>query len=205
MTGDNNLKLNDDHLDFLKELFTIGAGKSSEILSEMLGTHIQLSIPLIQQLTVHEVSDHFSDLKDNQISLVDLQFKGEINGDSMLIFPQKSARLLGNILLEQDEDEDFDSAKIGVLTEVGNIVLNSIMGTISNFMKIRFDYLIPVYQNQFKQDPSSDRDDPNNMILLANTHFTAEDISIEGDIALLFSLKSVEYLTSLMDSHLNEL
>jgi len=197
--------LNEDHLDFLKELLTIGAGRSSEILSEMLGTRIQLFIPSITQLRANELSQYFSGYKDKQMSVIDLQFRGKINGESKLIFPLDSARLLGNIILEKDEDEDFDNAKIGVLTEIGNIVLNSIMGTISNFLKISFEYQIPVYQTQFNRESSSDSKSGLELVLLANTRFSAEDISIQGDIALLFSLESLEHLITLMEKHLKEL
>lgn len=205
MKGAEGQVMNEDHLDFLKEVLTIGVGRSSEILSEMLGTRINLFIPSINQMRLDELIQHFPAYQEREMSVIDLQFRGKINGESKLIFPLDSARLLGNIILEEDESEDFDSAKIGVLTEIGNIVLNSIMGTISNFLKIPFEYQIPIYQTRFYDKSPGESDRSQEIILLANTRFSAEDVSVQGDIALLFSLESLEYLTNLIDSYMMEL
>lgn len=204
MSG-GKLDLNEDHLDFLVEILTIGAGRSSEILSEMLDTYIQLSIPSIKQIDMKDLNSELPYYFDREVSVIDLLFKGDVSGESKLIFPSESARLLGNILMDTKEDEDFESARIGVLTEVGNIVLNSIMGTISNYLKIRFDYQIPVFQNKLTRESLETLKNSRDTILLADTRFIAEEHSIQGDIALIFSMQSMQDLTTLMDDYLEKL
>lgn len=198
-------EMKDDHLDFLVELLTIGAGRSSEILSEMLDTYIQLSIPSIRQIDVRDLRNTIPEYLNQEVSVIDLMFKGDVSGESKLIFPVESARILGNLLLDADADEDFDIAKVGVLTEVGNIVLNSIMGTISNYLKINFEYQIPVFQHNFTRNSLDDLSKSTDTLLLADTRFIAEEHSIQGDIALLFTMKSMKDLTMLMDKYLEEL
>ena len=197
--------LDNDHIDFLIELMTVGAGKSSEILSEMLETPISLSIPSLKQLKAKDLEDYLPHTPNQDLSVIALQFRGELTGESKLIFPVNSARTLGNILLEEDEGEDFDNAKIGVITELGNIVLNSIMGTISNFLDIHFDFTLPLYENRFRNNIPHNHDSETDIILLANTHFSAESIHVKGDIALLFSLESIDNLRELIDSYLETL
>jgi chemotaxis protein CheC len=199
------IEMKEDHLDFLVELLTIGAGRSAEILSEMLDTYIQLSIPSIKQIDVKEFSHSVPEYLNQEVSVIDLMFKGDVSGESKLIFPSESARILGNLLLDANEDEDFDSAKIGVLTEVGNIILNSIMGTISNYLEIKFDYQIPVFQHEFTSNGLDCLSNSADTILLADTRFIAEEHSIQGNIALLFTMKSMEDLTKLMDKYLEKL
>ncbi|MDC7232555.1 MAG: hypothetical protein PQJ58_04950 [Spirochaetales bacterium] len=199
------ITLNEDHLDFLVELFTVGAGKSSEILSEMLNTYIRLSIPMVKQIDVSGDDEDIPDYLNQEVSVIDLLFKGDVSGESKLIFPAEIARKLGNLLMDAQEDEDFDSAKIGVLTEVGNIVLNSIMGTISNYLNISFDYQIPIFQTEFTKSGIQHMAETHDTILLADTRFTADEHEISGNIAILFTMDSMKGLTRLMEKHLEEL
>ncbi len=197
--------LNEDHIDFLVELMTMGAGKSSEILSEMLETPIRLYIPSLRQIQIKDLPLHLPRYMEQELSIVDLQFHGELSGESKLVLPISSARTLGSILLQEEGGEDFDDTKIGVITELGNIILNSIMGTISNFLNIHFDFTLPIYENEFRNNIPPSHDSDTDLILLANTRFTAESVSVEGDIALLFSLESLENLTKLIDDYLEDL
>jgi chemotaxis protein CheC len=197
--------LDDDHIDFLIELMTMGAGKGSEILSEMLETPIRLFIPSLQQIRLKDLPEHLPRFMVKDLSVVDLQFNGELTGASKLVLPMDSAKTLGSILLDEEDGEDFDDTRIGVITELGNIILNSIMGTISNFLSIHFDFSLPIYESEFRNNIPPNHDSETDIILLANTRFTAESVSIEGDIALLFSLKSLDNLTDLINKYLEEL
>jgi len=203
MNDRGRLDLTEDQLDFLKELVGLGVGKGSEILSEMLESHIVLTVPSLIQTDLDHLDTELNAFSSEEVSAVDLMFRGSLTGEAKLIFPSESAQILGNILVEADEEEDFDSTKAAALTEIGNIILNSVMGVVSNFFQFQFQYHVPVFHYNFFRGGQRVEGD-GTLVLLANTNFQVETRNIEGEIALIFSLESLEVLVSLIDRYLNE-
>ncbi len=49
------------------------------------------------------------------------------------------------MLAGDGEQLDMDALRAGTFCEVGNIVLNGVMGSISNMLNFDFDYSVPEY------------------------------------------------------------
>jgi len=47
---------------------------------------------------------------------------------------------------ENIQEEGLDSIRSGTLCEVGNILINAVLGTISNELRLNLEYTVPVYQ-----------------------------------------------------------
>ena len=74
-----------------------------------------------------------------------------------------------------------------MLGEIGNVVLNGVMGTIANILGLQFEFSVPCYleetaENLFRHVKANS----DNLLLFARTQFVHEDLDIEGD-ATLFS------------------
>ncbi len=76
-----------------------------------------------------------------------------------------------------------------MLTEIGNVVLNTVMGTMSNAMTKNLEYSVPKYledtldhllENMISSSAQT--------ILLAQAHFMTEETEIKGDIILFFQV-----------------
>ncbi len=192
--------INEIQEDALKELFNIGVAKGASILNSMLYSHIILKVPSIEVIDGKDfATKNFHDKKN--VSTVDLSFKGELSGSSKLLFNSDSAITLVTALTGEEPDSDtIDSLQAGTLSEIGNVILNSVMGTISNLLKLNFNYSIPSFfdgkiENLFSKDSNiSDM-----IILFAEAKFLIENLNIHGEIMLCFEIDSFDKLCKLID------
>ncbi|MEQ8971191.1 MAG: chemotaxis protein CheC [Coleofasciculus sp. C1-SOL-03] len=191
------MDLTHDQLDALKELINIGVGQAAGMLSEMIDYHIRLQIPEVELLPILDMQNQQKQrLGSDPLSAVKLPFSGSFTGNAQLIFPTESAAMLVSVLTGEDvESPDLDSLKISTLSEVGNILLNGVMGSISNILEQQLDYAIPCYEEEdidhllsFKIGYSQAH------ILLARTQFDIAELQIQGDIVLFFDVSSFQLL-----------
>ena len=130
------------HIDALQELVNIGVGRAAGVLNDMLASPIQLNIPEVRLLTPEELKLELKNqFGDSLLATVQLSFSGSFSGTAELVFPTESAATLVSVLTgEAPGTPDLDVVKIGALLEIGNIVLNGIMGSLSNALIEHLDY-----------------------------------------------------------------
>jgi len=191
------MKLSARQLDALQELVNIGIGQAAGILNDMIDSPIRLQIPYLQILSPTDVQSQLErHLNGEQIAAVQLKFTGSFRGIAQLVFPTNSAAMLVTMLTgEELGTHDLDSVKIGTLSEVGNIVINGVMGAISNVLQQRLNYSIPSYtEGTVASLLTSGGLSPDTVVLLAQTRFIIERLHIEGDIILIFNVNSFDTL-----------
>ena len=199
------MKLTEEEVDILTELINIGVGKAAGVLNQMTQLHINLHIPSVQLLTVDEMVALQKDDDSNMLSAVYLGFEGKFSGTAGIVFPTQSASSLVSTLIGEDADNDLDELKVGTLTEVGNIVVNGVMGSMSNVLEEHLDYTIPTYlENTMSSLIRSNVADEQATIMMAQTRFTIEEKNIEGEIMLIFGVGSFDALIHSMHQKLAE-
>jgi chemotaxis protein CheC len=189
------MNLTADQVDALLEIFNIGFGRAAAMLNQMIQFPILLQIPYIKILSPLQVKLELEKrLGNNIISAVRISFRGPFYGSAQLVFPVESASQLVAILTgEELGATELDSLKIGTLTEVGNILLNGVMGSISNILHERLNYTIPTYTEDTVDNLWRFHElDCHSSTILARARFTVEKLSIEGDIIVLFQMGSLE-------------
>jgi len=185
-----------EQLDALKELTNIGIGQAGGVLNEMLDSHVSLEVPSVNVLSPEKLEEQIQKKCREKTFSVRLDFKGRFAGTADLTFPVESASNLVIILTGDDlSTSDLDSIRVGTLTEVGNIVLNGVMGSIANILGQHINYSVPSYMENAAENPlkSIIPDRRQNMILV-RTRFTIKQFQIEGDILLVFEEKSLDML-----------
>lgn len=174
--------------DALAEIFNIGVGKAASVLSHMTEKKVELITPKIDLIPQVEMANHLH-MNGVKIASVRMDFYGDYQGSSAIFFPEASALKLVNLLTQEDEDsEDFDGILTETLKEVGNIVVNSVLGSLSNILNCRLEYSLPSYtknsfENVFEEDVQG-------YGILANTDFRLGESQIVGNIIVLLSLDS---------------
>jgi chemotaxis protein CheC len=191
-----------DQIDTLKELINIGVGRAAGMLNDMLQSRVSLQVPYVKLFTPVTLQEEMEKLGNEKLSTVRLTFKGPFSGIASLVFPPDSAAKLVDVLTGEEPGEtDMDSIRTGTLTEVGNIILNGVMGSIGNVLEKHINYSIPTYmEDNIKKLMLADTLDANTTILLAHTRFSIEQLHIEGDIILLFEVGSFDALLTAIDS-----
>lgn len=189
-------------LDIFKELINIGMGKAAGLINQMVDSHVDLELPEVAFLGgKEELAVQMGIVPDEVLSTVRMGFKGAFDGWSGLIFPRTSAswlvaRLIGEL---DDSSMDFDSLRIGAIQEVGNIVLNGVMGSIAALLDKNLDYYPPDYFETsviglFEASPSED-----GVILMVKTRFLMEHGVAEGDIVVFFQLAAFDKLVQALN------
>jgi chemotaxis protein CheC len=191
-----------DQIDILKELINIGVGRAAGMLNDMLQSRVQLQVPYVKIFSSLTLQEEMGELGSEKLSTVRLTFKGPFSGIASLVFPPDSAGKLVDILTDEEPvTPDLDSIRIGTLTEVGNIILNGVMGSIGNVLEKHIDYSVPTYmENNIESLLLADGLDANTTILLAHTRFTIKQLQIEGDIILLFEVGSFDALLTAINA-----
>ncbi|HEY9852014.1 MAG TPA: chemotaxis protein CheC [Leptolyngbyaceae cyanobacterium] len=189
------MNLTSEQIDNLQELVNIGIGRAAGVLNEMIGSPISLRIPYIKTIAPEELQSELQlRFNDECLSTVKLNFTGAFSGTAELIFPTESASTLVEVLTgEIAGTPDLDVVKIGTLLEVGNIVLNGIMGSLSNLLTRHLEYSLPSYlEGQVEKLVNTKELGVNSGILLAHTRFIIEQLQIAGNIILIFKVGSFE-------------
>ena len=193
--------LRPEQLDALREMVNIGVGQAAGVLNAMLRSHIILRLPIVEVLAHAELKSRVAGLSKGIFSAVRIGFKGPFVGNASLIFPAASAAKLVVLLTDDDRGAtDMDAIKVGTLTEVGNIVLNGVMGAIGNELQQRVYYSVPFYL----EDPlgillAGEALENKSDVIWIQTQFTVQEHQVEGDIVILFSAGSLEMLVAAID------
>lgn len=189
-------------IDALTELINIGVGRAAGMLNQILEAHVQLKVPSIRIFPHSELEKTLNTMAVTPLSLVSLAFKGSFSGTALLAFPSDSAANLVNIVAGEEPDlSDLDSIRVGALTEVGNIILNGVMGSVSNVLKKHLNYSIPVYvEDTIKHLLVEDGLDLDSPIILAKTELRIKKFQIKGNIILLFRVNLFNTLIEILDT-----
>lgn len=194
-------------LDLLKELINIGVGKAAGLINQMVSTHVRLELPEVRVLPADSVLESIGRGPDEVLSTVRLGFRGALSGWAGLVFPKPTASWLVSQLIGQDFGPggmDFDSLLIGTIQEVGNIVLNGIMGSIVNILGVSVDYFPPDYFETGMQSLLTPEDTRERVVVLIKARFRLEDKAAEGDIVILFHVDTFQNMLAALDRLLEE-
>ena len=184
-------------LDILQELINIGVGRAAGMLNQMVNTHIQLQVPVLRVVSPTQLAQMYAARPNSIFSAVQLAFTGQFAGVSALIFPPESASKLVRVVLGRESLPEDAMMRIGTLQEVGNIVLNGVMGSIANILKEPLRFASPDY---IEADIAKIIGCEGTMILVARTQFSMKDHLIEGEVLIIFSLSSFDSLLTAIDT-----
>ncbi|MBR8836213.1 MAG: chemotaxis protein CheC [Stigonema ocellatum SAG 48.90 = DSM 106950] len=198
-------QLTKDQIDALQELINIGVGRAASLLNEMVESRIILSVPFVNVFNAVELKQELAKrFSEGSFAAVRLRFTGSFCGNANLIFPTESAATLVAILTgEQPGTPDLDAVKIGTLNEIGNIVINAVMGSISNLIKQHLNYYVPMYLEDcienllFKDNLNVEK-----IYMLAQASFAIENLEIIGEIILIFEMHSFDALIEAINHEL---
>ncbi|MEA5009750.1 chemotaxis protein CheC [Clostridium tyrobutyricum] len=201
--------------DILKELFNISVGKAASMLSEITNKRIFLDVPNVEILNLENknlrLEDYFPMIINGTLMISSIAFEKKLTGKANLIFPAKKMKKFVDICYGQYEDnniygEDFTNVDFDIIKEIGNIILNSIIGEVGNHLDIKLDYTlheVKVFNTiDFRRDIKYKQ--YKNVLILYIT-FVIDEIEIEGAVIIDLTLQSLKELMKKIDSIEDEL
>ncbi|MBN1522651.1 MAG: response regulator [Candidatus Aureabacteria bacterium] len=192
-----DVDISERQVDILTELINIGMGRAAASLNELLSSFISLQIPRVWVFRIDAIPDELKKFGTTSLFIVRQDFEGPFAGKVALIFPPKSATSLVSALTGENEGSaDLDSLRAGTLCEIGNILINSVMGSICNVLECAVNFSLPDYTEAniptlLEQVISKSKE---KIILMAKTCFTIEELKIEGHFLLLLDTESFDSL-----------
>jgi len=191
--------------DALTEIVNIGVGKGSATLSEMIDTEIILHVPYVNVISFDELLQEFEKMSVENVHTVEMKFYGEYEGISNVILSSDSATQLASLLTKEAPDsEALKQIRDGIMTEVGNIILNAVMGSFGNILEVPFNFRVPhsyegkistVYEHLDRKKFSQ--------ILICRTNFSISGKNISGEILIMYEVNSFNKLKIILDEMLD--
>jgi chemotaxis protein CheC len=194
------MEIDKESLDAITEIINIGVGRSASLLNQMTNSNIRLRVPKIFVIRFKDLADTNASLFGGEVlSTVLLEFQGNFSGVTAILFPPESAAALVTLLSgENDPGAEMDAIRVETLKEVGNIIINSVMGSISNVLSQHLSFNLPVYYEGKLSAITATRHtmEDDDYVIVAHTQFLIESRNIEGKILLLLEVGSLEHLVA---------
>ncbi len=183
-------------IEAIEKLINAGLSRAASVLNTLLKSPIRFEVSFIKMLPHTELIGALDGFGRSRISGVEMTFNGKMSGNLTVVFKKDAATALVSALTG-DEMVDLEVETIwqGTLCEVGNIVLNAVIGSIANLLNLQFVYSVPSYiedtpERLFSAQPS----DPDASILLVRTQFSVDELSVGEDIVLFIKVTVINQL-----------
>jgi len=194
------MELTENELDALAEIINIGSGRAAYSLSELTDSRIELSVPHLYCYDKSNFSEMATKFNLEFGTTVQQGFEGKMLGHALLAFPKANAfelaRIVGGIPVG---DAEMDQELYGVLEEIGNIVLNAILGSLANLVDCSLTYSLPalcendaILKTIFSKMTQSG--ESANVVLVADTSLIVASHDISGSLILLFETGDIEII-----------
>lgn len=137
---------NEEKLDKLKVLFTEGINRAGNALKEIVNRKILVNLSKVKVLPLEEIPN----LVEEQKTVVNgtyLYFSGVITGSVLLYFPESSAFILSDLLLERQLGDTLKIYELeqSALKEVGNILTNAYVDILAKIVGVKIMPSVPYF------------------------------------------------------------
>ena len=193
------MNISDEQRDAITEIFNIGVGRAAQTLSAVLNSHIQLQVPTVEVFTEPDYSELKKRFNLDQVSAVTMDYDSHFSGSVLLVISPESAAILVSTLVDEEPGPvNLDPAREGALCELGNMIINNLMGSIANFLEETVHYSLPEYkEGPFESILQEKSNKEGTSVCVANTTMSIEELEVHGNLIVIFK---VGHLTKLLDS-----
>jgi chemotaxis protein CheC len=189
------MKLTELELDALTEIFNHGVGVAANSLSELAGEEVTLSVPRVEEASKRDITDRMSASGTNRVCAVRQGFSGVITTEALLMFPmEQSFQLVQMMVGETVPLEQFSEMEQESLAEIGNILLNSVLSSVSDMLSIEFEGSLPQVELGQSVNVLCPNGDLDSLILSLQINFEIATRQIQGYLVFLLDLASSEML-----------
>jgi len=203
MSTTGEIALSELQLDALTELVNLGVSRAAGNLAVMVREEVILSVPKVALMTRQDAIKTLGQRDSRSLVAVHQTFEGEIVGRALLIFPEeRSLELVRSLVSSELSNEEIIELEQEALAETGNVILNSCLATIANSLESRLKISLPEVirgeSNRFFSLPPPP--EAGSTVLFVYINFAVRRRNIEGYIAMLMDLPSLEALKKLLDA-----
>ncbi|SFZ76628.1 chemotaxis protein CheX [Chitinimonas taiwanensis] len=193
--------------DALCEVFNISVGRAAAAMSGLVGEEVTLSVPAMRFCSIDALSEKMGMGEWQRVDAISQSFKGSFEGDALLMFPDDDGMEVVRLMLAGlKQPVNMDELASDALVEIGNLLLNACLSALADIMGEEFHFDIPNLSSGRSVDVLAQRSHhPEDPVLFLHIQFTLEHRRIEGFLAFLINLPSLDNLRSGIDAFIGQL
>jgi chemotaxis protein CheC len=190
--------LNDDQHDALTELLNIATARAADALSKLTGELVLLDVPEINLSRITEFEKMLAQFVTGDVATVHQIFSGPVAGDAFLLLDYRAAVTLVDLITqERSPSGRLNASAREVLTEIGNVLLNSCLGVFGDLLRVRVSFSMPrLHLNTLADILGSITIEQHDLEygLLVRTNFRLRDNTVSGYLVIVLGLASLDQL-----------
>ncbi len=137
-------KLNEMHIDILREIANIGTGNAATSLASMLQRTVDIEVPQVKFLDYEAVSNSLGGPETLMVGMM-LTLQRDVSGMMMFLMKEEFAHMVLNSLLGQSfaNFTEVDEMGLSAMKEIGNIMAASYVNAISQITGLAIEISPP--------------------------------------------------------------
>ena len=187
--------------DFFKEILNLGMGRAAAVLEKLTHSPVRLAVPNVTVSDCETLSHELVEYGKDDLISVSMTFKGIVSGQVVFVLSPYSSLILTELVMRTAQIDDLRDGQADVVTEIGNIVLNNVIGSWSNLFCDQFEFGVPTYGRQplkelvcsWINSPATSGD---LQAVRGDAHFEVENFFILGSVLVLFDSASMARFSS---------
>jgi len=184
--------------DALVEIFNIGVGQAAASMSAIVHEEVTMSVPAISFM--HRAAAAMllgrGDHENERICGVSQHYEGAFETEAILMFPEdKSLEIVRLMVGEAVPLQELTEMEQEAMCEIGNIILNSCVGTLANIFQHELQGSLPVYHVGTSDEiltASGSLSDT--VVLMLHIDFILEKHQIHGYVAFILDISALHDL-----------
>lgn len=138
------MKLNELEQDALGEIFNIGVGVAADVLSQMVSETVHLSVPVVEMVSHEQATSYYLNRVKRPLCAIRQTYVGDVTTDAILMFPEENSLELVRAMVGSDVPvEELPDMERDAMAEIGNIILNAVISSMSTTLGLAFDGSLP--------------------------------------------------------------
>lgn len=138
------MMLNELEHDALGEIFNIGVGLAADVLSQMVNESVRLSVPLVEMVSHAQANSYYVQRVQRPLCAIRQTYVGEVTTEAILMFPEENSLELVRAMVGNEVPvEELSDMERDAMAEIGNIILNAVISSMSTTLGLAFDGSLP--------------------------------------------------------------
>ncbi|GAB2854332.1 chemotaxis protein CheC [Pseudoduganella ginsengisoli] len=196
--------------DALVEIFNIGVGQAAASMSGIVNEEVTMSVPSISFLNRAEAASLLGG-KNKQDQLqricgVSQHYAGAFQTEAILMFPEdKSLEIVRLMVGESVPLAELTEMEQEAMSEIGNIILNSCVGTLANLFQRELQGSLPVYHVGTSEEIlGASGSAADSIVLMLHIDFILEMHQIHGYVAFILDVTALHDLKDQINLYLDK-
>ena len=184
-------------LDFLGEVTSKGLDKASDLVCDFLGKKVKMGPPKVLLLSNQELGESFR-IGDFDRRGVSLNYTGTYNGTAYLLFKKDHIEpMIQELTGDSPSEKGWDHLVNDMVREMGNIVLNGVVGTMSNMVQGNLKFQVPVlFEGCLENEIEKQFGEKTEVCFMGIGLFHVAELEIDGVISFSFYFDDIQDLLS---------